>query len=162
MKLRKSSSVKKATPSRLTPGSSRLFPNLLTRFFVIELGAALVLFSTGAGSTAVVGQQAGARVISFPVSIQWTRQKGVSKYRLQIASDESFRNIFFDGRVQGERYTATGLLPGYYNWRVAPADSGTGQFSTPVRFFVSGGTVSLPITDKAGRRTRQRTVANSH
>jgi hypothetical protein len=97
------------------------------------------------------------------VSIQWTRQKGVAKYRLQIASDENFRSIFFDGRVQGERYTASGLAPGYYYWRIAPADSSTGQFSTPVRFFVSGGTtVSPAITDKAGRRSRLRTVANSH
>jgi hypothetical protein len=116
-----------------------------------------------ADSRIAVGQQAGPRVISFPVSIQWTRQKGVAKYRLQIASDETVRSIFFDGRVQGERYTAAGLPPGFYYWRVAPADSSTGRFSTPVRFFVSGGAAISPsLTDKARRRSRLRTVTNSH
>ncbi|HBB87290.1 MAG TPA: hypothetical protein DC047_06715 [Blastocatellia bacterium] len=114
-------------------------------------------------SILAVGQQAGTRLISFPVSIQWTRHKGVAKYRLQIASDESFRNIFFDGRVQGEQYTATGLPPGYYYWRTAPADSSTGRFSTPVRFFASGGAAIAPVLpDKGGRRARVRNAANSH
>lgn len=113
-------------------------------------------------ATFAVGQQAGSRLISFPVAIQWNRQKGVAKYRLQIASDESFRNIFFDGRVQGERYTATGLPPGYYYWRTAPADASTGRFSVPVRFFVSGGAAITPVLpDKGGRRLRVRTAANS-
>jgi len=117
----------------------------------------IALFAIG------LGQQAGTRSVSFPTSIQWTKQKGVAKYRLQIASDETFHNIFFDGRVAGDRYTLTGLPPGYYYWRTAPADFYTGQFSRPVRFFVSGGTVTSEIfVDKTARRRRVRTVANSH
>jgi hypothetical protein len=112
-------------------------------------------------SAIVLGQQTGTRAISFPTSIQWNRQQGIKKYRLQIASDETFRSIFFDGRVNGERYTASGLPPGYYYWRVAAADRSTGQFSTPVRFFVSGGAVvSGPLPDKAGRRSRARAISN--
>ena len=108
-------------------------------------------------------QQAGTRSISFPTSIQWAKQKGVAKYRLQIASDENFRNIFFDGRVTGARYTVSGLPPGYYYWRTATADAHTGQFSNPVRFFVSGGAVVSPVQpDKAGRRSRARTASNIH
>lgn len=110
-----------------------------------------------------LGQQTTTRSISFPTPIQWTRQKGVARYRLQIASDENFRSIFFDGRVNGERYTVSGLPPGYYYWRAAPADRSTGQFSKPVRFFVSGGAVlSRTLPAKETRRGRVRSVSNIH
>ena len=109
-----------------------------------------------------LGQQSTTRSISFPTQIQWPRQKGVARYRLQIASDENFRSIFFDGRVNGERYTSSGLPPGYYYWRTAAADHSTGQFSKPVRFFVSGGAVlSVVVTGKAMRPGRVRSVSNS-
>ena len=116
-----------------------------------------------AAPTFALGQQPATRLISFPVAIQWTRQKGVAKYRIQIANDESFRNVFLDARVNGERYTATGLPPGYYYWRAAPADFSTGRFSTPVRFFVSGGAAVSPVLpDKGGRRSRLRSTTNNH
>jgi hypothetical protein len=128
------------------------------KLLVLSLSLMLALAAGG------FAQQAGTRSISFPTSIQWTKQKGVAKYRLQIASDENFRNIFFDGRVSGARYTVTGLPPGYYFWRTAPSDFYTGQFSNPARFFVSGGAVVSPAQpDKAGRRPRARTaVSNIH
>jgi hypothetical protein len=88
------------------------------------------------------GQQGTAREIAFPVPIQWNKQKGVTRYRLQIAADEKFRDVFFDGRVSGERYVVSGFPPGYYYWKVAPADSRLGEFSRPVRFFISGGIVT--------------------
>src|SRR6266550_4947960 len=128
-----------------------------------KLHVVLVLSVMLALPVIVLSQQ--ARSISFPTSIQWTKQKGVAKYRLQIASDENFRNIFFDGRVTGARYTVSGLPPGYYYWRTATADAYTGQFSNPVRFFVSGGAIVSPVQpDKAGRRPRARTasVSNIH
>src|SRR6266550_480971 len=126
-----------------------------------KLHVVLVLSVMLALPVIVLSQQ--ARSISFPTSIQWTKQKGVAKYRLQIASDENFRNIFFDGRVSGERYTVSGLPPGYYFWRTAPANFRAGQFSKPVRFFVSGGAVvSAKLQDKSGRRSRVRTISNSH
>jgi hypothetical protein len=93
------------------------------------------------------GQQRTAREIAFPVPIQWNKQKGVTRYRLRIAADEKFEDVFFDGRISGERYVVSGFSPGYYYWRVAPADSRLGEFSRPVRFFISGGivtTVRLP------------------
>ncbi|MEP6743362.1 MAG: hypothetical protein ABJB61_12755 [bacterium] len=125
----------------------------------------LALSLTLALSAAALAQRAATRSISFPTPIQWTKQKGVAKYRLQIASDENFRDIFFDGPVAGERYTVTGLTPGYYFWRSAPSDFYTRQFSKPVRFFVSGGAiVPATIPDKAGRRPRARStsVSNVH
>jgi hypothetical protein len=163
MKLRNSSAVKEHPTSQLDHGRSILSLDSLTIFFKVQLALAPALSLLLAGFTFAVGQQAGTRLISFPVSIQWTRQKGVAKYRLQIAGDETFRNIFFDGRVQGERFTATGLPPGYYYWRTAPADSSTGRFSTPTRVFVSGGAAISPaLPNKTGRRSRVRTLANSH
>jgi hypothetical protein len=90
-------------------------------------------------------QQPATREIVFPVSIRWNREPDVKRYRLQIAADEKFQNVFLDRRVVGDRYTVNELSAGYYYWRVAPADSQLGTFSRPVRFFISGGTVT-PIT----------------
>jgi hypothetical protein len=97
-------------------------------------------------------QQTGGREISFPVTVRWNRQKGINKYRLQIAADERFQNVFFDRRVIGDRYVVKELSPGPYFWRVAPAELQVGEFSRPIRFFISGGVV-MPITFPA-RATR--------
>ena len=88
------------------------------------------------------GQPKVKREIAFPTPIQWNKQKRVNRYRLQIAGDEKFQNVFFDGLITGERYVANGLSPGYFYWRVAPADVPSGDFSKPSRFFVSGGVVT--------------------
>jgi hypothetical protein len=106
---------------------------------------------TGTDSTASA-QQTSGRPRAFPTTIQWSKQRGVTKYRLQIAEDEEFSSVFYDGPVSGERYVVTRLAPGYYYWRIAPAGSGTVAFLKPVRFFVSGGVVisgiapSSPVT----------------
>ena len=89
-------------------------------------------------------QQATTREVVFPVSIQWNREKDVKRYRLQIAADEKFQNVFLDRRLVGDRFVVSELSAGYYYWRVAPADSQVGNFSRPVRFFISGGTV-IPV-----------------
>ncbi|MGH9928282.1 MAG: hypothetical protein ACREA9_03530 [Pyrinomonadaceae bacterium] len=93
-------------------------------------------------SLTVRAQQTTEREIAFPVTVHWNWQKSVSRYRLQIAADAKFRNVFFDRRVIGNRCMVSELPPGYYYWRVAPADSLVGYFSRPVRFFVSGGVVT--------------------
>lgn len=102
-----------------------------------------------ASSLPVLAQQIPGREVSFPVPIRWTRHKSVANYRLQIAADDRFHDIFLDRRVSAERYVVTGLPSGYYYWRVTPADSGSVNFSRPVRFFVSGGVVN---TVKLARR----------
>ena len=98
------------------------------------------------------------RPIAFPTTIQWAKQRGVTKYRLQIADDEKFSNIFYDGPVMGERYTVTGLAPGYYYWRIAPSERQTGAFLKAVRFFVSGGVV-VPGMPPGSHVTRPRLPA---
>ncbi len=97
-------------------------------------------------------QQTAAREVVFPVSIQWNREKGVKRYRLQIAADERFQNVFLDRRVAGDRFVVSELSAGYYYWRVAPADAELGNFSRPVRFFNSSGTIT-PVR-LANRATR--------
>jgi hypothetical protein len=101
------------------------------------------------------GQQPTGREIAFPKTIQWYKQRGVTRYRLQIAGDEQFENVFFDGPVIGEQYRVSDLSAGYYYWRVAPIPSRS-EFSWPVRFFISGGVV-MPVR-LAGRGSGARFV----
>jgi hypothetical protein len=103
---------------------------------------ALAAILAATGSVAVLAQQSTGRAIVFPSSIQWNRQKSVTWYRLQIASDERFQDVVFDRRGTGNRYLVNDLAPGYYYWRVAPANSQVGDFSRPQRMFVSGGVVT--------------------
>ncbi|MCM3905635.1 MAG: PQQ-like beta-propeller repeat protein [Pyrinomonadaceae bacterium] len=52
------------------------------------------------------------------------------RYRLQIALDERFNDVMFDGVVSGHEYVPRDLPPGRYHWRVASADSqGHGFFN---------------------------------
>ncbi|HVQ38997.1 MAG TPA: hypothetical protein VMS31_15780, partial [Pyrinomonadaceae bacterium] len=140
-------------------GFSNLLPALrLTTVILVGVWSTLAgsgsLFSNSS-STALAQQASGRSAVSFPTTIQWIKQNGVSKYRLQIADGENFRNIFYDGRVVGDRYSVRGLAPGYYYWRIAPAERQTGNFSKPVRFFVSGGFV-ISGTPKRSHGERSR------
>jgi hypothetical protein len=119
----------------------------------ISIGFILVLLILSTVSSAATPQQPPARKISFPIAIQWNKQTGVRRYRLQIAADEKFKDLFFDGLVMGERYAANDLPAGSYFWRVAPADSNLGHFSPAVRFFVSGGIVTrVALPNRTKRR----------
>jgi hypothetical protein len=102
-------------------------------------------------------QQTTGREITFPITIRWNRQRGVNKYRLQIAADERFEDVFFDRRVIGDRYVVKELSPGYYFWRAAPAELQVGEFSRPIRFFISGGVVMpVPLPGRATRSHASR------
>jgi hypothetical protein len=107
----------------------------------LRLIFALIVLLAATGSSGIASSQQFGQVVVFPVTIQWNKQQSVSRYRLQIAADEKFQDVFFDGRVAGNRYTVDKLPPGSYYWRVAPADPQLGAFSHPVRFFLSGGAV---------------------
>ena len=87
-------------------------------------------------------QQTSGTEVTFPVTIEWGKQKAVTKYRLQIAADERFENIYLDRRVAGNRFTVKELSSGYYYWRVATADARLGSFSRPTKFFISGGVIT--------------------
>ena len=68
--------------------------------------------------------------------LQWAQQPGVKQYRLQIASDDQFRDVRFDGLINGTNYEVKDLPPGLYYFRVAPAGSDRDGFVGPVRFAV--------------------------
>jgi len=113
---------------------------------LFALAAMLVPTALSFNVSTARGQQTPGREIAFPKTIQWNKQRGVTRYRIQIAADKQFQNVFFDGPVTSEQCIVSDLAPGYYYWRVAPVDSRP-VFSLPVRFFVSGGvvtTVRLP------------------
>jgi hypothetical protein len=56
----------------------------------------------------------------------------VKRYRLQLALDEKFTDIVFDRAVIGLEQEVSGLQPGKYYWRVAPAPKETGRYSAPL------------------------------
>ena len=135
----------------LTPASQAKCMSTL-RSNTFQLLIVLVAILLACSSLTAQAQQTAAHEIVFPVSIRWNRQKGVSRYRLQIAGDDRFQNVFFDRRVVGDRCVVSELSPGYYYWRVAPADSQLKEFSRPLRIFVSGGTVvAVKLPNRATR-----------
>lgn len=78
--------------------------------------------------------------------IAWKTQPGVSRYRIQLAMDQRFANVVFDGAVEAPEFIANTLAPGRYYWRVAAA--GTSEFSKPEVFEVSStSTVSVAATE---------------
>ncbi|HYG11886.1 MAG TPA: PQQ-binding-like beta-propeller repeat protein [Pyrinomonadaceae bacterium] len=68
-----------------------------------------------------------------PVSLKlkWAAKPRVRRYRLQVALDEQFTDIVFDRAVVGLEQEVSGLQPGKYYWRVAPATPETGRYSAP-------------------------------
>lgn len=122
--------------------STSLLPISPVRRLRLLLAVALV-FGSAIPSLQTFGQAPGETLV-FPASIQWPRQRGVTWYRLQIGGDETFRDIYQDRRVLGDKARISDLDPGYYYWRIAPADKYLGEFSRPVRFFLSGGVVTSP------------------
>jgi outer membrane protein assembly factor BamB len=64
------------------------------------------------------------------VRLRWGARPGVSRYRLQLASDANFRDIVFDRVINGNQTVVDDLAPGNYFWRVAPLTNALGQFSS--------------------------------
>ena len=54
------------------------------------------------------------------VHLRWGPRAGVSRYRLQLASDVHFRDIVFDRVISGTETDINDLAPGRYFWRMAP------------------------------------------
>jgi hypothetical protein len=130
----------------------------LNRFVLLALILAS-LFISVSFSRHVEAQQT-AQQVSFPVAVEWKGQASVHIWRLQVAADDKFQDVFLDRRVRGNRYLVSEIPSGYYFWRVTPADSQS--YSTPVRFFISGGVVTAidvsarPSQTKSQRARRAR------
>ena len=133
--------------------SSQSFPFKVSRLLL----ALVFIFGLVAPSFHPARAQAPGETLVFPTSVQWPRQRGVTWYRLQIGSDEAFRDIHFDRRVLGDRFFVRDLAPGYYFWRIAASDDRLGEFSRPLRFFVPGGVVtSFTIRNSGVRKAVSR------
>lgn len=102
-----------------------------------------------------------ARQVGPPLRIAWKEQRGVRRYRLQIARDPQFTDIVFDRIVYGTEYTANELPGGQYYWRIAPAPEETGQYSqaTPIQVGNAVGTQTNVPVDR--QPVSGRTVAAS-
>lgn len=138
MKLFEFSQVKSKTKLKFRQGTismsntQRHFRIVLKHAFLFVLGATLIVAPRAIASaqkrrppqTSGAAQQPATR-------IRWSGEQGVTRYRLQLASDAEFTDIVFDRAVVGREYVVRDLPPGNYFWRVAPAASETGSYSTP-------------------------------
>jgi uncharacterized repeat protein (TIGR01451 family) len=84
-----------------------------------------------------------------PARIVWKKQPGISRYRIQLATDERFQDVIFDGVAATSEYMATALAPGRYYWRVAAAQSKTGQFTKVASIEVKSSTTSEFVTTES-------------
>ena len=99
------------------------------------------------------------------ILVRWQGKPGVSRYRLQLSTDERFEDVVFDRAVEGRQYVVKDLPPGNYFWRVAPAAAETSiAYSRPERVTlgneskVAVGSVVMPA-DAMGWRVATGEVA---
>ena len=87
-----------------------------------------------ASQTPDPNQKPVARQLPPSILVRWQGKPGITRYRLQLATDEKFEDIVFDQAVEGRQYVVKDLPPGNYFWRVAPAAAETSvAYSTPER-----------------------------
>jgi outer membrane protein assembly factor BamB len=133
-------------------------------FRILLLTAAMLL----PGSAFVFAQTgpADSQTSSTEVRLHWSARPGVSRYRLQLASDNAFADIQFDRVVSGHEYQINDLSPGRYFWRIAPLTGRLGEFSSAGTIEVRKQTpsaiatplpIASPVTDS--RRTKTGTAA---
>ncbi|SRR6266436_601152 len=94
-------------------------------FRALLLTVAIFLPATGS-----VLAQSNTTPITTEVHLRWGQRPGVSRYRLQLASDSAFSDIVFDRVVAGNDYQINDLSPGRYFWRIAPLTGTLGEFSS--------------------------------
>jgi hypothetical protein len=111
---------------------TRLFRLLPKSFCLCALLTALALPALAQTENAPTQKPAGADQISAPLKLRWPARPRVRRYRLQVALDQKFTDIVFDRAVEGLEQEVSGLQPGKYYWRVAPATPETGRYSAPV------------------------------
>ncbi len=77
----------------------------------------------------VVAQSQDSSQANTSIHLRWGARPGVLRYRLQLASDSSFRDIVFDRVITGNEAAVDELMPGRYFWRIAPLTTKLGEFS---------------------------------
>jgi outer membrane protein assembly factor BamB len=109
---------------------------LLKTLCLCVLFSALPAFALPAHAHAQPGtspnqQPPGAQQVAAPLKLRWPARPRTRRYRLQVALDQKFNDIVFDRAVEGLEQEVSGLQPGKYYWRVAPATPETGRYSAP-------------------------------
>jgi outer membrane protein assembly factor BamB len=116
------------------PGSTNTFHNSNSARL------ALIAFLLFACVPSYFGQKPALTNAPKAERIAWVGKAGVKRFRLQIANDEQFNDVMFDGLVTGSEYVARDLDPGHYYWRVAPAESTSRQFLKVAQFEIKAAT----------------------
>ncbi|MGH9971763.1 MAG: PQQ-binding-like beta-propeller repeat protein [Pyrinomonadaceae bacterium] len=111
-----------------------------TKILRLDLLVLLILFMV----SPVVGQERAVVSTSGLPRLQWNKAPGVERYRLQIAADERFNDVIYDGVVYGQEYVARDLTPGRYYWRVLAADAITRRVLRNGKFEVKSINVERP------------------
>jgi len=108
----------------------------------------VILFALAPVSVTLAQNKARpAAQASTSLHLVWPAQKGVLRYRLQLAHDEQFKDIVFDRAVFGTEYLVSDLSPGRYYWHVAPAVKETGAYTKPRLIEITGETKSDAAED---------------
>jgi len=115
--------------------------------FRISITCALILI---AGTLVTIDRVAGAQnnpqLQNTTVHLRWGPRAGVSRYRLQLATDVYFRDIVFDRVISGTETDVNDLAPGRYFWRIAPLTKTLGEFSSAGTIEVAAPSSRLLIT----------------
>ncbi|MCA1634737.1 MAG: PQQ-binding-like beta-propeller repeat protein [Acidobacteria bacterium] len=119
------------------------FASLIKKFLLTH---ALLLTLVGPASLAQNKRPQPPRQVGPSILVRWQGKPGVERYRLQLATDEAFKDIVFDQAVIGRQHVVRELPPGNYFWRVAPAAGETGAYSTPARVTL-GNTGGVEVPD---------------
>ena len=111
----------------------------------------------------VVSAQNNPQLQNTTVHLRWGPRAGVSRYRLQLASDVHFRDIVFDRVITGTETDVNDLAPGRYFWRIAPLTKTLGEFSSAGTIEVAAPSVPRPtiVPSPTPTVTPQTLPANS-
>ena len=124
--------------------------NIILGLVAVVAAAAIVAAQPPAGAPPQEAEQAGAET---EITLRWPARPRVERYRVQVASDPRFSDIVFDGAVEGVEKKVTGLAPGKYYWRVAPAQRETGRYSRAEPIEVSPAGTSVAAVSPTPRPT---------
>src|SRR2546423_13030602 len=109
---------------------SRVLISALPRF-IIPLAAFAFACNTAVSAQEPRSANAVSQAsVPATVTLHWGTRPGVSRYRLQLANDASFKDIVFDRVVLGLEYLITELPAGKYFWRVAALGKSFNQSSS--------------------------------
>jgi outer membrane protein assembly factor BamB len=125
--------------------SANTAPQTFRTSWLLLLTLLLVLL-TSVGNT--VAQAHNTPAQADITRLQWNKQPGIDRYRLQIAKDDQFNDVLFDGVVAGQEYVVKDLEPGRYYWRLTSLDPRKGQLQPPTPFEVPS--AKIPSSEKVG------------